>query len=294
MATCIRTLTFLALLALSCLTETRASARDLDEIRAQGVLRHLGVPYAAFVTGNGDGFDVELMRDFAAHLGVGYEYVATDWPTAIQDLVGRRFTTDGADVTLEGPAETRGDVLASGLTVLPWREKLLDFSAPVFPTQVWLVVRADSALAPIAPTGEVREDIRRTREKLMSRTTLTKSGTCLDPRLFDLAPLGVQAKEFTGSLNDLAPAVIVGEADTTLLDVPDVMVALQKFPGRIKVIGPMSEEQQMAVGFRKDQPALRAEFARFFEQYVRTGRYMALVERYYPLAPRYFPRFFPG
>ena len=52
-----------------------APAADLDEIRARGELRHLGIRYANFVTGSGDGFDVELMRGFAAHIGVRYTLV---------------------------------------------------------------------------------------------------------------------------------------------------------------------------------------------------------------------------
>jgi hypothetical protein len=47
------------------------SARaDLPEIKARGVLRHVGVPYANFVTGTGDGLDVELVTLFAQDLGV--------------------------------------------------------------------------------------------------------------------------------------------------------------------------------------------------------------------------------
>ena len=43
-----------------------ASAQDLAEIRERGVIRHLGVPYARFITGNGEGFDADLVRRFAA------------------------------------------------------------------------------------------------------------------------------------------------------------------------------------------------------------------------------------
>ncbi|HTZ17278.1 MAG TPA: hypothetical protein VMB78_02435, partial [Dissulfurispiraceae bacterium] len=52
---------------------------DLDDVRKRGVLRHLGVPYANFVTGSGDGMDVELMKMFARHIGVNYKYIKTDW-----------------------------------------------------------------------------------------------------------------------------------------------------------------------------------------------------------------------
>ncbi len=64
-------------------------AQDLPDIKKAGVLRHLGVPYANFVTGSGDGLDVELMKNFAAHLGVKYKYVQTDWGQLFGDLTGR-------------------------------------------------------------------------------------------------------------------------------------------------------------------------------------------------------------
>ncbi|MGB5445339.1 MAG: ABC transporter substrate-binding protein, partial [Psychromonas sp.] len=74
---------------------SQASARDLAEIQAAGVLRHIGIPYANFVTHyklgdkviNG-GMDTELMKDFAAHLGVKYEYVPATWTTVIGLLTG--------------------------------------------------------------------------------------------------------------------------------------------------------------------------------------------------------------
>lgn len=285
--------TLIAVLLLVWTASEAAQAQDVDQIRSRGVIRHLGVPYAGFITGDGEGLDVELMKKFAEHLGVRYEFVSTDWDTAIPDLIGKTFkVANGVDVTMVADAPVRGDVLATGLTILPWREKILNYSTPTFPTQVWLVVRADSSMTPITPTGNIAKDIELTREKLKDRTVLCKSGTCLDPRLFDLARAGASGKEFVGSLNDLAPAVIMGDAEATLLDVPDAVMALQKFPGKIKIIGPLTNEQEMAVGFRKDQPALLAEFNAFLAQFKSSGQYLALVNKYYPLIHRYVPAFF--
>lgn len=267
-------------------------AGDLPEIKAAGVLRHLGVPYAGFIIGPDQGLDVDVMKAFAAHLGVAYQFVPTDWATAIPDLIGKTFTVSSPDVTFTGETETRGDVLATGLTILPWRQKILDYSEPTFPTQVWLVVRADSSMTPIVPSGDLDQDIALTREKIRGMAVLCKSGTCLDPRLFDLDSIEAQGVDFPGSLNDLAPAVILGEAQATLLDVPDAVIALQKFPGKIKIIGPITPHQEMAVGFRRDQPELRAEFNRFFTDFKQSGQYLELVNRYYPLIHRYYPDFF--
>ena len=65
-----------------------AFADDLQDIRTRGVLRHLGVPYANFVTGSGDGMDVEIVQLFARHLGVRYEFVPSTWGDVIGDLTG--------------------------------------------------------------------------------------------------------------------------------------------------------------------------------------------------------------
>lgn len=280
------------LLTLLVLGSQPALAGDLHEIKAAGVLRHLGVPYAGFIVGPDQGLDVDVMKAFAAHLEVRYQFVPTDWATAIPDLIGKTFTVASPDVTFTGETETRGDVLATGLTILPWRQKILDYSEPTFPTQVWLVVRADSPMTPIVPTGDLDQDIALTREKIRGMAVLCKSGTCLDPRLFDLDSIEAQGVDFPGSLNDLAPAVILGEAQATLLDVPDAVIALQKFPGKIKIIGPITPHQEMAVGFRQDQPELRATFNQFFTDFKQSGQYLELVNRYYPLIHRYYPEFF--
>ena len=62
-----------------------ANAQDLAEIRERGVLRHLGIPYARFVTGNGDGLDVEIIQLFAQHIGVRYEFVSSEWNRLFSD-----------------------------------------------------------------------------------------------------------------------------------------------------------------------------------------------------------------
>ncbi|HWR03815.1 MAG TPA: ABC transporter substrate-binding protein [Humidesulfovibrio sp.] len=288
-----RTALVLCLALALCGSAAFASPRDLAEVKSSGVLRHLGIAYANFITGQGDGLDVDLMRLFARHLGVHYVYVPTDWDTLFPDLTGRKHRTKGADVELLGEAPVKGDVIASGLTVLPWRQKLVDFSRPTFPTQVWLVVKAESKVTPIAPSGDIKKDIDLTRGKLRGLSLLCKSGTCLDPALFNLEPTGAKPRLFPGSLNDLAPALILkGETDATLLDVPDALVALQKYPGKIKIIGPMSDTQDMAVAFAKQSPRLREEFDRFFAALQQSGEYDRMIKRYYPFVTTYFPKYF--
>jgi ABC-type amino acid transport substrate-binding protein len=271
-----------------------ATAHDLPEVLAAGVLRHLGVPYANFVSGSGDGMDVELAQGFAAHLGVRYEFVETDFSRALGDLTGRHARGTGSRLELLEETPIRGDLVANGVTILEWRRQLVDFSAPTFPSGVWLVARADSDLAPIRPSGSVAGDIRLVKRALDGRSVLALENTCLDPRLYAIAETGAEVRllPHVRNLNEMAPAVLRGDAEASLLDVPDALLALEKWPGEIKVIGPVSHDQVMGVAFRKDSPRLREAFDRYLAVIRADGTYRRLVEKYYPAVPHYFPTFF--
>jgi ABC-type amino acid transport substrate-binding protein len=265
---------------------------DLDAIRARGVLRHLGIPYASFVTGGGDGLDVELVRRFAHKLGVRYEYVETDWSAALPDLVGRKVSASAPDPEQAPAVAIRGDVLATGLTVLPWRARAVAFSAPVFPTQVWVVARAGSPVRPIKPTGTPEGDVNAVKALLRERSVIGVANTCLDPALYQLDRTGARLQLRKLRLDEVAPALVNGDSDLALLDVADAMLALQRFTGKLKVVGPVSARQEMAAAFRKGSPRLRQAFDAFLEEARRDGSYDALIRTYFPEAPVYFPDFF--
>ena len=268
-----------------------AFSEDLPEIKERGILRHLGVPYANFVTGSGDGLDVEVVRLFAQHLGVEYQYVKSSWNDIIGDLTGKKVKAKCNDIEIIGEVPIKGDIIANGMTILAWRTKIVDFSIPAFPTQVWLIARADSSIKPINPSGDMDTDISMVKALLGNREVMVKLKTCLAPGLYRLEETSAKFKYFKGNLNELAPAIINGEAETTLLDVPDALIALKKWPGRIKVIGPISHPQTMGYAFSKTSPELRDAFNRFFKQCRKDGTYRSLAKKYYPSVFMYYPDF---
>lgn len=271
-----------------------ATAADLAEIKAKGVVRHLGIPYANFVTGSGDGMEVELTQKFAEHLGVKYEFVKSEWSTVVQDLTGKKVKPNGADIEIVGDAPVKGDIIANGFTILPWREKAVNFSLPTFPSQIWLIARADSKIRPIKPRHSIEKDIAASKALMKDRSVLSMENTCLDPRLYNLAATGANVICTKGQLNDMAPALLKGDAEMTILDVPDALIALQKWPGKLKIIGPVSDKQQMAPAFSKDSPQLRDAYNQFLAKVRKDGTYMRLVNKYYPTARSFFPDFFKG
>ncbi len=267
------------------LTLCSVHGSDLSSVIERGTLRHLGVPYANFVTGSGDGLDVEIIQLFAKELGVAYQFVPTTWETAIGDLTGKDIIS-GKDIP------TQGDILASGVSILEWRKQKVDFTVSTFLSQVWLIARADVPISPIIPGKNQSADILKVRSLIKGQEVMGVAHTCLDPDLYGLVQEGAKVKYFKGRLNELAPAVINQVVGLSLMEVPDVLVALEKWPGQIKVIGPVSSPQPMGAAIAKSSPELKQAFNRFFTGIKEDGTYQALVEKYYPGFPGIFPGYF--
>ncbi len=279
------------------ITEPGIVLADLQEVKERGVLRHLGVTYAHFVrkTPQGyDGLDVDVMKLFAEYLGVRYQLVNTTWTDVFTDLTGRKEDPVTHEYRQEATEQIRGDIISNGLTVLSSRQKIVNYSIPTFPTGVWLIAPANSQLTPIHPSGNMLEDIQNVKSLLEGHSVLTMNGTCLDARFYDFDPSLVHIKYFSASkiINDIVPTMMNGAADATLLDIPDAMVALQTWPGEIKIIGPVSKGQVMGAAVAKNSPQILKVFNVFFKKIWMDGTYHKLVEKYYPSVFLYFGGFF--
>ncbi|HEY8334346.1 MAG TPA: transporter substrate-binding domain-containing protein [Tardiphaga sp.] len=280
--------------AIAFLLATSSWAADLEEIKQRGEIRHIGIRYANFVTGAGDGLDVELMQGFAKRIGVSYRLVYSDFYSVIRDLLGKDVVRKDDEVALVGDYPIKGDVISTGFTVLPWREAILLYSDPTLPSQVLLVAPAESELRPIEDGADLAADIASTRKAIGSKSVLVMERTCLDPTNYGLINVGLDLKSYNKSanLNEMVPAMLNKEAELTLLDVPDAILDLRKWAGKIKIIGPISDRQMLATAFPKDAPVLREAFNAYLSDIKASGVYDRLVDKYYPGIRRFFPEYF--
>lgn len=277
-------------------------ARDLSDIKKEGILRHIGVPYANFITlyqeaddGVVGGLDAEIMKGFAKSLGLEYQYIKATWSNAFTLLNGQSARyIDGKVVFGDTHYPIQGDVIANGATILAWRKQVVDFSDIYFPSAVWLIARSDSALSPITPSMSITEDIKQVKRLIKGKDVLALKQSCLEPDLYNLQETGANIifPKTVRKLNEMVPAILNNDAETTLLDVPDTLIALEKWPGEIKVIGPISPNQQMAVAFRKDSPQLRHAFNLYLQTIIKNGKYHQLVQKYYPSVFYFYADFF--
>ena len=269
-------------------------SNDLDQIKESGELRHLGIPYGDFVTGSGDGLDVELIKGFAKHLGVKYVFVESSWNNIFSELIGVKVKNGKNGVEFSDKVEIKGDIISNGITVLDWRKEVVNFSNPTLPTGIWLIARADSKLKPITPSVSYKEDIKLVKNMLNKVDVLAMENTCLDPSLYGLDKTGanilLQDKKI--KVNELVPVIIKNNNETTLLDAADALIALQKWPGEIKVIGPISDKQEMAAATRKTSPKLLEEFNKYLDKIKNDGTYNELVKKYFPDVYNYYGDFF--
>jgi ABC-type amino acid transport substrate-binding protein len=278
-------LSFFVFFVLGLSLSAEVLVNDLNDIKKRGAIRHLGVYYARFNTGFGDGFSVDIIKGFAKEIGVKYEFVESSFSTIISDLTGK-------DPKTSSKTQIRGDVIETGFTVLEDRKKYVSFATPVFPTQVWFIASADLNISPIKPGLSLESDIARVKALLPGISVLGIKDTCVDPDLYSIREAGAFPIYFDGGVNDLAPAVIKNLAKAALLDVADTLVALEKWPGKIKVIGPISEKQYMAAAFRKDSNELKDAYEKYLLKIFKNGEYESIVRNYYPDVFLYYPDFF--
>jgi ABC-type amino acid transport substrate-binding protein len=74
--------------------------------------------------------------------------------------------------------------------------------------------------------------------------------------------------------------------------VPDALIALEKWPGKVKIIGPVSVPRKWVLHSQKTAPMLRAEFNRFLSMARKDGTLIKLVKKYYPSVFDFYPDFF--
>ena len=233
------------------------------------------------------------MQAFASRLGVRYEFVETQAYGRPRRPHRAPGVGQGSRARASHPDPDPGRRPGHGSHGAAVTKRSVEFSHPTFPTQVWVVAPRGSPVKPIVPSGDVERDIAAVKRLLAGKRVLGVPNTCLDHSLYGVEAAGGRPVRLrTTVLDEVAPALLRGEGELALIDVADVDLAFERWPGRFTVVGPVSPVQDMAAAFRKDAPELRKAFDAFLVEARKDGSYDRLLARYFPRAGSYFPGHF--
>lgn len=227
---------------------------DLAEVKAAGRLRVLAVggspQFVSLTDGAPPGFERELLETFAQLNKVQVEVV----PVATWDAL------------IPGLAEGRGDLAASGITITPARQRLVDFTAETFPTRLIVLTRRPHRMV-------------NSIEELRQEKVGTIKGTSMADALkrAQVPAVNIDESFASGGLpgglrSGRVTAVVIGVEDAVLEARQDPSLQLGMF------LGPSGS---LAVAVRKECPQLREALNQFLANTRRSGAWSRLAVKYF-------------
>ena len=227
---------------------------SLDRIKAAGKFTWGadvvgGVPYVFEDPDNPGtyiGFEVDIAKGIARHLGVRQELVIKAWDSLIPELQKQSF-----------------DMAMNGLEDLEDRAKIVLFSRPYYVyTQQLTVNKESTGIATLAD--------------LNGHTVATLSGSAAEDILRETSGITVRTNpEIVYSYRDLENRVV----DAVLLDSP-IAAAYGATNPKLKNVGDSFAEGRYVVAFRRSDTALRDAVNSALDAMIRSGELRRIYEQW--------------
>ena len=199
------------------------------------------------------GFEYDLAKAFADHLGVTLEVIIPEWDTMFKVL-----------------NSVRGDFIAAGITRTESRERIALFSDPYMSVQQKFIHH------------KLKFNIKNL-EQLAGRTIHVRKGTSYQERLEELKTSGINLH--LQLLDDVATEEIIRMVSekTIKYTIADSNIALlnRRYYPDIKIGLPIQEEEYLGWAVRKTDKRLRNRINSFLEMAEETGILAKIYEKYY-------------
>jgi polar amino acid transport system substrate-binding protein len=235
--------------------ETTASA-DFDTIE-EGVLTvGTDAPYPPFLIGNPDdpdfsGYEIELFNAISEKLGLEPQYSNTNFAAVFRDTANGLF-----------------DIAVVSSTILPERERVVDFTDPHYEAQQALLVPEDSDIASV--------------DDLDGAIVGAQDGTTGEAYAND----ETGASEVRGFPQgpDAITAVVTGQVDATIIDQPVAVDAVEK-QGGLEVAEEIQTNELYGFPVAPDNDGLREAVNQALAELKEDGTVDELYEKYFSTTP---------
>lgn len=246
---------FLVATAALSATSSAFAADDLDRIKSAGVIK-IGTEgtYAPFsfhdVSGQLTGFDVEIGRAVAQHIGVKAEFVEGKWDGLIAGLDARRY-----------------DAVINQVSITDARKAKFDFSDPYIATHAALIVRSDNT------TIKTFDDLK---GKKSANTLTSNFGKIAKDHGADV--VAVQG------FNESVDLLTSGRVDATVNDSLSFLDFKKHKPDakvKIAAIDESAADDRSGVLVRKNNPQLVAAINKALAEIHADGTYAKISNKYF-------------
>ncbi|GLR67728.1 ABC transporter substrate-binding protein [Acidocella aquatica] len=250
--------TAFAVAALAALAPVAAGAKTMTEIKF-GVDATYPPFESLSPSGEFVGFDIDLGRAICAELKVKCVIVSQGFDGIIPALQARKF-----------------DAILSSMTVTPERAKQIDFSSEMYNEPTSLITKKGAGLEPTAAS-------------LKGKTVGVESGTIQESYAKTYwQPNGVNVISYPGQ-DQVYADLLSGRLDASLQDSVEADYGFLKTPkgADYALAANVTYDPKdvlgsyIAIGIRKDEPALKAKIDAAIAEILKNGTYKKIESRYF-------------
>ncbi|MBU5483844.1 ABC transporter substrate-binding protein [Clostridium sp. MSJ-11] len=227
---------------------------SLDKVKKEGVLL-IGLndtyPPMEFRDENNNlvGFDIDLGNELAKKIGVKAEFVKNDWKGIILSLKSKKY-----------------DMVLSTMTITEERKKEIDFSDPYIVGGQKIVVKKGNTS--IKDTPDLKGKVVGVQLGTTGEMAAQKIDGIKDIKKYD----GV-----TEAFNDLE----LGRLDAVIADGQVGGYYLKKRGGNLVLLDAKLSEENVGIGFRKEDKELRDEIQKAFNELKEEGTLSKLSDKWF-------------
>lgn len=234
---------FLTILAILLSLSFSLEAGTIDTIKKRGRLivgLEPGFMPFEMQTSSGEmiGFDVRMMQAFAKDLGVSADFVTSKWDGIIPGLMARKY-----------------DLIVSGMTITPERQRVVAFSEPYYDAGLKMIVHP-----------KLKESVKKLSDiDQPSFTIAVKLGTTGD--IFARKNIKKAKIRRMDTEADAAQAVLLGKIDAFIYDKPYLQLYEAAKKDKVILLKDTVSKEQFGVAARKKDTALIARFNDFLQRW---------------------------
>jgi ABC-type amino acid transport substrate-binding protein len=235
-------------------TETGSAASDVTTITDGTLFVGIDTPYAPFEIGQPPdvtGYDIEVMDAIAENLGLTPEYQDTSFDTIFRDVAAGQF-----------------DTAAAASTITPGRQKTVNFSDPYFAADQALMVAEGSDIASV---DDLAGKIVGAQDATTGEAYGNDETDAAEVRGFPEGP-------------DAIAALVTGQVDATIIDLPVAADALKKESG-VVVVEEIPTDELYGFAVSKDNPGLVEAMDGALQAIKEDGTLTELYQKYFQTDP---------